>query len=219
MTTSERTPEDLLAQESIRHLRARIEAADPAVLDLLFREARTHYGWSDRPVPESTLRAVYDLARWGPTSMNQQPARYVFVRSANAKERLIPAMMRSNREKVAAAPVTAIIAYDETFYEKLPRVSPSSPRARDYFAREPVKAAESALRNGTLQAAYFIIAVRAIGLDTGPMSGFDQVRVDELFLAGTGWRSNFLCNLGYGDETMLRCRLPRFDFDEVAHII
>ena len=151
--------------------------------------------------------------------MNQQPARYVFVRSMEAKERLIPAMMRSNREKVAAAPVTAIIACDETFYEHLPRVYPSSPRARDYFAREPAQAAESALRNGTLQAAYFIIAARAMGLDTGPMSGFDRARVDELFLAGTGWRSNFLCNLGYGDETKLRRRLPRLDFDEVARIV
>lgn len=219
MTTPERTPEDLLAQEAVRHLRARVEAADPAVLDLLFREARTHYGWSDRPVPESTLRAVYDLARWGPTSMNQQPARYVFVRSADAKERLIPAMMRSNREKVAAAPVTAIVAYDEVFYEKLPRVYPSSPGTRDYFAREPAKAAESALRNGTLQAAYFMVAARAVGLDIGPMSGFDQARVDELFLAGTGWRSNFLCNLGFGDETRLRRRLPRLDFGEIARIV
>lgn len=219
MTTSERTPEDLLAQEAVRHLRARVEAADPTALDLLLREARTHYGWSDRPVPESTLRAVYDLARWGPTSMNQQPARYVFVRSADAKERLIPAMMQSNREKVAAAPVTAIIAYDEAFYEKLPQVYPSSPRVRDYFAREPAKAAESALRNGTLQAAYFIIAARAMGLDTGPMSGFDQAQVDELFLVGTGWRSNFLCSLGFGDETKLRCRLPRLDFGEVVRIV
>lgn len=219
MTTSERTPEDLLAQEAIRHLRARVEAADPAVLDLLFREARTHNGWLDRPVPESTLRAVYELARWGPTSMNQQPARYVFVSSAEAKERLIPTAMRSNREKVAAAPVTAIIAYDEAFYEKLPQVCPSSPGARDYFAREPAQAIDSAFRNGTLQAAYFIIAARAVGLDTGPMSGFDQARVDELFLAGTGWRSNFLCSLGYGDETKLRRRLPRLDFDEVGQIV
>ncbi len=210
---------DKQAQADVRALRERVRTADPATLDLLLRDARTHYGFSDKDVGDDTLKALYDLAKWGPTSMNQQPARYVFVRSPEAKERLRPALMEANQVKMMSAPVTAIIAFDTEFYEKLPQVFPPNPGARDLFANNAEMAAGNAFRNGSMQGAYFLIAARALGLDTGPMSGFNPATVDEAFLAGTNWKTNFLCNLGYGDEEKLFRRLPRLDFDDVARIV
>ncbi len=210
---------DANARADVREARARITKADPATLDLLLRDARTHYGFSDKEVSDDVLKELYDLAKWGPTSMNQQPARFVFVRSAEAKERLRPALMEPNQVKMMSAPVTAIIAFDTAFFEKLPVLFPPNPKARDMFADNAEMAAGNAFRNGSMQGAYFLIAARALGLDAGPMSGFNPAAVDEAFLAGTTWKSNFLCNLGYGDEEKLFRRLPRLDFDDVARIV
>ncbi|MEM8851679.1 MAG: malonic semialdehyde reductase, partial [Pseudomonadota bacterium] len=170
--------------------------ADPATLDLLLRDARTHYGWSDRPVTDDQLHALVDLTKWGPTSMNQQPARFVFVRSPEAKARLAPALFEANRPKMQAAPVTAIVAYDMRFHDRLPDLFPPNPNARDLFEGNETLREANAFRNGSMQGAYFLIAARALGLDAGPMSGFDNAAVDAAFLADTTWRSNFLCNLG-----------------------
>ncbi|WP_299048772.1 malonic semialdehyde reductase [uncultured Tateyamaria sp.] len=210
---------DAQARNDVRDLRERILTADPATLDLLLRDGRTHYGFQDRDVSDDTLKELYDLAKWGPTSMNQQPGRFVFVRSADAKEKLRPALMEPNQAKMMSAPVTAIIAFDTEFYEQLPAVFPPNPNARDMFAGNPEMAAGNAFRNGSMQGAYFLIAARALGLDTGPMSGFNPAAVDEAFLSGTTWKTNFLCNLGYGDEEKLFRRLPRLPFDDVAKII
>ncbi len=209
---------DAQARLDAAALKERVAAADPETMALLLVEARTHYGWRDRPVSEAQLRDLYDIAKMGPTSMNQQPMRLVFVRSAEAKERLAPALMEANVPKMMAAPVTAIIGYDKAFYDRLPEVFPPNPDAREIFAGNEALAAANAFRNGTLQGAYFMIAARAIGLDTGPMSGFDNAKVDAEFFAGTTVTSNFLCNLGYADETRIFRRLPRFDFDQVARI-
>ena len=210
---------DYLSQEDVRALRTSVRTADPATLDLLLTRARTHYGWQDRPVSDETLRRLYDIAKMGPTSMNQQPMRLVFVRGAEAKARLAPCLMPANVPKMQAAPVTAIVAYDLAFYERLPRIFPPNPKARDMFAADEEMARSNAFRNGTLQGAWLIIAARAIGLDTGAMSGFDAAKVDEAFFAGTSIRSNFLVNLGHADETKVFRRLPRLDFDEVAEIV
>ncbi len=210
---------DANARADVREARARISKADPATLDLLLRDARTHYGFSDKEVSDDVLKELYDLTKWGPTSMNQQPARFVFVRSAEAKERLRPALMEPNQGKMMSAPVTAIVAFDTAFFEKLPVLFPPNPKARDMFADNAEMAAGNAFRNGSMQGAYFLIAARALGLDAGPMSGFNPAAVDNAFLAGTTWKSNFLCNLGYGDEEKLFRRLPRLDFDDVARIV
>ena len=186
-------------------------------LDLILREARTHKHWLLRDVPDSLLADIYDLAKLGPTSNNSLPMRVVFVRSKEAKERLKPALMKGNVEKTMSAPATAIIAYDEAFYDKLPQLSPQS-NARDHYARNPAAAEETAFRNGTLQGAYLMIAARALGLDCGPMSGFSRDKVDEAFFAGSSWRSNFLCNLGYGDPSRLHPRGARLAFDEACRI-
>src|SRR5579862_3187905 len=184
-----------------------------AALDQLFRKARTHNAWSDRPVDDELLRRLYNLMKWGPTSANLSPARLLFLRTREAKERLRPALMSGNVEKTMAAPVTAIVAYDELFYEKAPTLFPVNPGMRDMFAKSPELAESTAFRNGTLQGAYLIIAARSLGLDCGPMSGFDNAKVDkEFFPPPVGspgaredvmpvgrLRSNFLCNLGYGD--------------------
>lgn len=210
---------DQEAQAAVRSLRSEIGRADEATLRLLITEARTHYGWQDRPVSDATLREIYDIAKMGPTSMNQQPMRLVFVRSAEAKARLEPCLSEGNRPKTMSAPVTAIIGYDTRFFEHLPKVFPPNPKARDLFADKPAVAETQAFRNGTLQGAWLIIAARAVGLDAGPMSGFDNAKVDEAFFAGTSVKSNFLCNLGYADETKIFRRLPRLAFDEVARIV
>ncbi len=188
-------------------------------LDTLYFEARTHSFWLARPVPEVLLRSAYDIARMAPTSANCSPMRVVFVRSAEAKQRLLPALMEGNREKTLAAPVTAIIGHDSEFYEHLPRLFPHAD-ARSWFAgpENAAVAATTAFRNGTLQGAYFMLAARAVGLDCGPMSGFDNAAVDAAFFPGGRVKSNFLCNLGYGDPAKLFPRSPRFEFDEVCRI-
>jgi nitroreductase len=187
-------------------------------LDQLLVKARTHTAWLNEPVDDETLRRVYDLMKWGPTSANCCPARIVFVKSAAAKEKLVPCLAPGNVEKTKAAPVTAIIAYDMEFYEKLPRLYPHAD-ARSWFAGNPPLIESTAFRNGTLQGAYFIIAARAVGLDCGPMSGFDNAKVDAAFFAGTKWKSNFLCNLGHGDPSKLHPRSPRLEFAEACQVL
>lgn len=207
------------ARQAVREMRDRVSRADDATLDLLLRSARTHYGWVEKDVDDESLRALHDLAKWGPTSMNQQPARYVFVRSEAAKQRLAPALMEQNRAKMLSAPVTAIVAYDTRFHDYLPKLFPPNPKARDMFEANDAMREANAFRNGSMQGAYFILAARALGLDAGPMSGFDPAAVDEAFLRGTTWKSNFLCNLGYGDEEKIFVRLPRLEFEQVAQIV
>lgn len=188
-------------------------------LDQLFLEAHTHNAWQERPVEAEVLQHLYDLLRMPPTSMNCSPARIVFVQSKPSKEKLMPALMEGNRAKTMASPVTAIIGYDMAFYEKLPRLFPPIPGARDMFASNAALAEINAFRNGTLQGAYLILAARSLGLDCGPMSGFDNAKVDELFFAGTTIKSNFLCNLGYGDPKGVYPRNPRLSFDEACKIV
>ncbi|MGH9322750.1 MAG: malonic semialdehyde reductase [Vicinamibacteria bacterium] len=202
-------------------------------LDQLFREARTHNVWLERPVSDDTLRQLYDLTKWGPTSANTSPARIVFIRTPEGKHRLRPALAPGNVQKVMMAPVTAIIAYDLKFYEKLPQLFPHNPRMRDQFARSPELIEITARRNSSLQGAYLIIAARALGLDCGPLSGFDNSKVDEEFF-GAGKpcegceeeffpeghvKSNFLCNLGYGDSSKLFPRSPRLSFSDACSLL
>jgi 3-hydroxypropanoate dehydrogenase len=192
-------------------------ALDDRALDLLFRDARTHNGWLDRPVSEALLRQAVDLAKMGPTSANVSPMRVVFVSSPDAKERLRPALAPGNVEKTMSAPVTAIVGQDLDFPELLPRLLPHVD-AKAWFAGNEQLIADTAYRNGSLQGAYLLLALRAVGLDTGPMSGFDPAKVDAAFFAGTKVRSNFLINIGYGDETKLFPRSPRLAFEEIARI-
>lgn len=186
-------------------------------LAALFLEARTHTKWRDEPVPESLLREVWDLARMGPTSANCSPARIVFVCSGEAKERLRPCLAAGNVDKTMAAPATAIIGHDMAFHDRLPELFPHTD-ARSWFAGNDDLIASTAFRNGTLQGAYLIMAARALGLDCGPMSGFDNAKVDAAFFAGTQVRSNFLCNLGYGDASALHSRSPRLEFDQACSV-
>lgn len=205
-------------------------------LDLLFRQARTHNGWTDRPVDDALLHQLYDLMKMGPTSTNGCPARILFLRTEAAKRRLLPALLPANIDKTMDAPVTAIIGYDLRFYDSLPRLFPHNPAARTWFADKPDLAETTALRNSSLQGAYFILAARALGLDCGPMSGFDHARVDQEFFSGgdqTGSddrrpsapfpggqvKSNFLCNLGYGDSSKLFGRSPRLAFDDACALL
>jgi 3-hydroxypropanoate dehydrogenase len=190
----------------------------PAVFDQLFLEAHTLNAWQDKPVADELLHRLYDNLRMAPTSMNCSPARIVFVKSKAAKEKLDQALMEGNRAKTMAAPVTAIIGYDMRFFEQLPKLFPPMPNARDMFAGNAALADTTAFRNGTLQGAYLILAARALGLDCGPMSGFDNAKVDELFFAGTNVKSNFICNLGYGDPKGIYPRGPRLAFDEACKI-
>ena len=184
-------------------------------LDQLFREARTHNGWLDQPVPHALLEEAVELAKLGPTAINASPFRIVFVETEAAKARLKPALSAGNVEKTMAAPVTAIVGYDLAFYEQLPRLFPHA-NLRPMFADNEATATQTAVQNGTLQLAYFILALRALGLDTGPMGGFDKDKVDAEFFAGTKVRSNLLVNIGYGDHTKLFPRSPRLAFDEIA---
>jgi 3-hydroxypropanoate dehydrogenase len=188
-------------------------------LNLIFREARTHSVWLDKPVGDALLAQVYDLAKMGPTSANMCPMRVVFVKSKAAKEKLKPALSAGNVDKTMAAPVTAIIGMDVHFYEKLPELFPHTD-AKAWFKDLPENALEyMALRNGSLQGAYLMLAARALGLDCGPMSGFDNAKVDAAFFAGTTVKSNFLCNLGHGDATKLHARSPRLKFEEACQIV
>lgn len=191
------------------------EAITPAALETLFTSARTHNGWLDMPVSDETLREIYSLMKWGPTSANCSPARIVFVRSAEGKEKLCPALSRGNLEKTLTAPVTTIVAWDGEFYERLPELFPHGD-AKSWFTTSPAHAEETAFRNSSMQAAYLIFACRALGLDTGPMSGFDRQKVDEAFFTGTTLKSNLLINIGYGDTRKLYGRLPRLDFDDAC---
>jgi 3-hydroxypropanoate dehydrogenase len=191
---------------------------DAQGLDLLFRTARTHNVWQPKPVPESLLHELYDLAKLPPTSANCSPMRLVFVTTEAGKERLKPALSAGNLEKTMAAPVTAIIAHDSKFYDELPKLFPHAD-ARSWFAGNEAVAATTAMRNGTLQGGYLILAARALGLDCGPMSGFDNAKVDAEFFPDGRFKSNFLCNLGYGDTEKLFPRSPRFTFDEACKIV
>ena len=191
---------------------------DSAALHQLFLDARTHNGWRDQPVTDAELEHLFDLLKMGPTSANCSPARFLFVRTPEAKARLLPCMAAGNVEKTRAAPVTAIIGYDLEFHEKLPQLFPHTD-ARSWFAGKPDLIASAAFRNGSLQGGYLILAARAIGLDCGPMSGFDNARVDAEFWAGTAVRTNFICNLGHGDPSKLMPRSPRFRFDEACRIL
>jgi 3-hydroxypropanoate dehydrogenase len=186
-------------------------------LDQLFREARTHNVWLDRNVPDALLHEIVDLVKLGPTSANCSPARFIFVKSPEAKARLKPHLSEGNRDKMKA-PVCAIIGYDLEFHRHLPKLFPHTD-ARSWFEGNDQKLFETAFRNGTLQGAYLIMAARALGLDCGPMSGFDNAGVDRDFFAGTEVKSNFLCSLGFGDASALFPRSPRFSFDEMAKIV
>jgi len=191
---------------------------DARALDLLFRDARTHNAWTDKPVPPALLQELWDVMKWGPTSANCSPLRIVFVTGKEAKEKLLPFLLPGNAAKTMAAPVTAILGYDLDFAAKMDRLFPHQPDAKNWFAAPVIRDA-TAFRNGSLQAAYFVIAARGLGLDCGPMSGFNQPGVDEAFFAGTNIKSNFLCNLGYGDPAGLFPRSPRLDFAEACSIV
>lgn len=188
---------------------------DEGALDQLFRQARTHAAWLDSPVPVALLRQAIELAKMAPTSANSLPMRAVFITSAEGKKKLAPALGPLNIDKTLAAPVTAIVAYDLGFPDTLPRLFPHTD-ARSWFAGNDALIAETAFRNGSLQGAYLILALRALGLDCGPMSGFDRTKVDAAFFAGTQVRTNFLVNIGFGDASRLFPRGPRPAFDEIA---
>jgi 3-hydroxypropanoate dehydrogenase len=206
---------------------------DDRALDTLFREARSHFKWQPQPVTDETLRELYDVLKWAPTSANAEPARFVFLRTAEAKERLRPALAPLNVEKTMTAPVTVIVAYDMKFYDQLPKLFPQNPGMAKLFESSPDLVEATAKRNSSLQGAYMIMAARALGLDCGPMSGFDHAKVDEEFFAAGKpcfgcdqeffpeghVKANFLCNLGYGDPSALHPRLPRLAFAEACSLM
>ena len=193
---------------------------DQAALDLLFVTARTQNGWLPTPVGDDQLRRIYDVMKWGPTSANSCPARFVFLRTPAAKARLLPALSAGNMDKTKQAPVTAIIGYDTRFFEWLPKkLFAHRPDMADNYAKNPALAEITAFRNGTLQSAYFMLAARAVGLDVGGMSGFDNAKVDAEFFPDGRVKSNFLCNVGHGDSRRVLPRLPRLDFDEACTLL
>jgi 3-hydroxypropanoate dehydrogenase len=192
---------------------------DDAAQDAILRTARTQNGWLPTPVSDAELRALYDLMKWGPTSANCCPARVLFLRTAEAKARLLPALSPGNVDKTKAAPVTAVIGYDTRFYELLPALFPHRPEMADNFRNNPKLAETTGFRNGTLQGAYFMIAARSLGLDVGGMSGFDNAKVDAEFFPDGRVKSNFLCNLGHGDPSKVMGRLPRLDFDQACTLL
>jgi 3-hydroxypropanoate dehydrogenase len=209
-----------------------MEKMTDEAFDLIFREARSHNAWLNRTISEDTLRRLYDLAKWGPTSANAGPARFIFIRSQKAKERLRPTLSPGNVAKTMTAPITVIIAYDLKFYEKLPKLFPHNPAMREVFANNPQLIEATAKRNSSLQGAYLMFAARALGLDCGPMSGFDNSKVDEEFFAAGKCqeceqeffpeghvKSNFLCNIGYGDRSQLTPRNPRLEFSEACTVL
>jgi 3-hydroxypropanoate dehydrogenase len=210
-----------------------MQPLDDRALDILFREARTYYTWQDKPVGDEKLREIYDLMKFAPTAANSNPARFIFLRTPQAKERLRPCLSQGNVEKTMSAPVTVIVAYDLLFYDKMPKLFPHNPRMRELYATNPDLVETTARRNSSLQGAYFMLAARAVGLDCGPMSGFDNAKLDEEFF-GMGQecegcdqeffpaghvKSNFLCNLGYGDPGALHPRLPRLSFEEACSLL
>ncbi|PRY26108.1 3-hydroxypropanoate dehydrogenase [Aliiruegeria haliotis] len=206
------------AQQAVRRVRAACPRLDDAAIDLILRDSRSHYAWQDKPVPRALLEEIYDITANGPTSMNCCPARFIFVESAEAKEKLARSLKAKNIDKMMSAPVTVIIAHDLDFWKELPFLFPHEDR-RPHFEGKPEHSETTAFRNGTLQAAYFMIAARAVGLDTGAMSGFSNKIVDEAFFDGTSLRSNFLLNIGYADETALFQKLPRFPFDKACKFV
>lgn len=207
------------AQQAVREQRARLPQLDDAALDLILRNARSHYAWDQaRPVARELLQVVYEATANGPTSMNCCPARFYFVESDEARDRLATALKAKNIDKMRSAPVSVIIAYDLDFWRQLPYLFPHEDR-RPHFEGKPVYSEETAFRNSTLQGAYFMIAARAVGLDVGAMSGFDNQVVDATFFADTTLKSNFIVNLGYADESALFQKLPRFAFDEACHFL
>ena len=188
-------------------------------LDILFRKARTLRAWLPKPVSDDLLRELYGLMKWGPTSSNSCPARILFIRTPEAKERLRPTLSPGNVDQTMKAPVTAVLAYDLNFYDQFPKLSPHNPAMRDVFVNSSELAAATAFRNGSLQGGYFILAARSLGLDCGPMSGFDNAKLDAEFFPAGAVKSNFLCNLGYGDPSTLRPRAPRLDFHEACQLL
>lgn len=206
------------AQNEVRAMRDTLETLEPAQIDLILGKARSHYAWTDKPVSDELLHQSFEIMIMGPTSMNTCPARIKYVRSDAAKKKLAKSLKPANVPKVMGAPVTAIIAFDLEFWTHLPRLFPHEDR-RFMFEGKAKHIENTAFRNSTLQGAYFMIAARALGLDVGAISGFDNAVVDAEFFAGTSLKSNFLCNLGYADENALFQRLPRFDFDDVCEII
>jgi 3-hydroxypropanoate dehydrogenase len=192
---------------------------DDRALDILFRNARTHRAWQDKDVPDVLLQAIYDLAKLGPTAANICPMRIVFVKSPQAKEALRPHLDKGNVDRVMTAPVTALIAQDMEFYTKMDYLAPQAPSARSWYEGKEASIAENAARNSSLQGAYLMMAARSLGLDCGPMSGFDKKGVKDTFFAGQPVELNFICNMGYGDANSLKSRSPRFDFDSVCEII
>ena len=191
---------------------------DAAAFDVLFNDARTHNGWLPDPVPEAVLRTLYDTLRNGPTSMNSQPLRLVFLTTDASRQRLLPSLMSGNVEKTRTAPVTVIVAYDSRFYDELPRMF-YNPAARDLFAGNAALAEATAFRNGSMQGGYLILAARALGLDCGPMSGVDLAKVNAEFFPDGRWKTNFLCNLGRGDPAKLMPRQPRLPFEEACLVL
>lgn len=192
---------------------------DDQALDMLFRTARTHRKWHDKNVGETLIKAVYDLMKMGPTEANSCPARFVFVKTPEAKQRLKPHLDAGNVDKTMTAPLTAIIAYDTQFYELMPQLFPHEPTARSWFAGKEEKIKLVTMRNSSLQAAYLMLAARALGLDCGPMGGFNADGINQEFFPDGRYKINFLCNIGYGDESALFPRSPRFSFDEACEII
>ena len=208
------------ARARITDYRNRIRHLDGNAADLLFREARNHNWWQDRDVSDDQLREIWDLMKYASTSSNTQPGRLIFIRSQEAKEKLKPCLAPPNVDKTMAAPVTALLAYDLEFYEDFARNYPVRPEMGDRFRNDAAVAEKFAFQQGTLQGAYLIMAIRAVGLDAGAMGGFNADLADETFLAGRNWKSNFLCNIGYGDlEGIKGPRLYRYDFDEVCEVI
>ncbi|PYG33039.1 malonic semialdehyde reductase [Pelagimonas varians] len=203
------------AQADVRALRKRVDHLDNDAIDLILRQARSHYAWTDKPVTDEIIHELYEITAGGPTSMNTCPARFVFVRSQEGKERLAKSLKPANVPKVMGAPVSVIIAHDLNFWTELPFLFPHEDR-RPHFEGKAEHAEVTAFRNGTLQGGYFMIAARALGLDVGPISGFSNEIADAEFFAGTSLKSNFLCNIGYADETALFQKLPRFAFDQVC---
>ena len=206
------------AQGAVRALRAQIDRLDDASIDLILRDARSHYAWTDKPVSDEVLRTIYDITINGPTSMNTCPARFVFVRGSEGKEKLAKSLKPANVGKMMGAPVTAIIAWDPDYWKRLDFLFPHDDR-KPLYADDPEYAHITAFRNSTLQGAYFMMAARALGLDIGAMSGFSNAVVDAEFFAENGWKSNFLCNIGYADETALFQKLPRFAFDDICEVV
>jgi 3-hydroxypropanoate dehydrogenase len=207
------------AQQEVRDIRNRITRLDEDGIDLILRCARTHYSWLDKAIPEEVLCKIYEIMIQGPTSNNGCPIRILYAHTNEAKERIAPALHGNNVPKVLSAPVCAIIAYDMEFYLKLPVLFPHRPTKNEMFIKNKKRADDDAFRNGSLQGAYFMIAARALGLDVGPISGFDNEIVDNEFFAGTTLRSNFLCSVGYGDENDVWQKLPRPPFEELCEFI